>query len=80
MRKAENRGRYMWMCHAGYVPGKEGCSFFEWAEFDDDGEPVWKKGDWVKEEGTVGSDTMRESQAQRAEDDAANSRSGEGSI
>lgn len=23
-RKKENRGRYMWMCHAGYTPGKEG--------------------------------------------------------
>ncbi|KNG45072.1 grf zinc finger domain containing protein [Stemphylium lycopersici] len=40
-RKKESRGRYMWMCHAGYVPGQEGCSFFQWAEFDDDGEPPW---------------------------------------
>jgi alkylated DNA repair dioxygenase AlkB len=40
-RKQENRGRYMWMCYAGYTPGKEGCSFFQWAEFDDDGDPVW---------------------------------------
>lgn len=23
-RKKENRGRYMWMCHAGYTAGKEG--------------------------------------------------------
>jgi len=23
-RKRENRGRYMWMCHANYTPGKEG--------------------------------------------------------
>ena len=36
-----NRGRYMWMCHTNYVPGQEGCSFFQWAEFDDDGEPPW---------------------------------------
>jgi hypothetical protein len=43
-RKKENWGRYFWMCYAGNVPGKEGCSFFEWAEFDEDGEPVWKKG------------------------------------
>lgn len=42
-RKHETRGRYMWMCHAGYAPGKEGCSFFQWAEFDDDGDPVWGK-------------------------------------
>ncbi|CAD0094778.1 unnamed protein product [Aureobasidium mustum] len=41
-RKSENLGRYMWMCHAGYTPGQEGCTFFEWAEFDDDGEPPWK--------------------------------------
>ncbi|KAF2653424.1 hypothetical protein K491DRAFT_602829 [Lophiostoma macrostomum CBS 122681] len=40
-RKKENRGRYMWMCHTNYVPGKEGCSFFQWAEFNDDGEPPW---------------------------------------
>ncbi|KAJ5359239.1 uncharacterized protein N7496_011652 [Penicillium cataractarum] len=40
-RKQETRGRYMWMCYAGYVPGKESCSFFQWAEFDDDGNPVW---------------------------------------
>ena len=42
-RKKENRGRYMWMCHAGNTPGKEGCSFFQWAEFDEDGEPTWTK-------------------------------------
>lgn len=23
-RKRENRGRYMWMCHANYTPGQEG--------------------------------------------------------
>ncbi|CAG8097743.1 unnamed protein product [Penicillium olsonii] len=40
-RKHETRGRYMWMCYAGYTPGNEGCSFFQWAEFDDDGDPVW---------------------------------------
>jgi hypothetical protein len=44
-RKKENWGRYFWMCHAGNVPDKEkdGCPFFEWAVFDDDGDPVWKK-------------------------------------
>lgn len=41
-KKAENLGRYMWMCHSGYTPGQKGCSFFKWAEFDDDGEPPWK--------------------------------------
>jgi hypothetical protein len=40
-RKKENWGRYFWMCHAGNVPGKEGCTFFEWARFSDDGEPIW---------------------------------------
>lgn len=40
-RKQESRGRYMWMCYAGYAPGKEGCTFFQWAEFNDDGDPVW---------------------------------------
>ncbi|EUC49796.1 hypothetical protein COCMIDRAFT_83728 [Bipolaris oryzae ATCC 44560] len=41
MRRRESRGRYMWMCHAGFVPGKERCGFFAWAEFNGDGEPVW---------------------------------------
>ncbi|MCJ1335503.1 hypothetical protein MMC09_000774 [Bachmanniomyces sp. S44760] len=43
-RKSENRGRYMWMCHAGNSPGKEGCTFFQWAEFDADGNPPWVEG------------------------------------
>ena len=46
--RKETRGRYMWMCHAGNAAqaekGKDGCTFFQWAEFDDDGEPVWGKG------------------------------------
>jgi alkylated DNA repair dioxygenase AlkB len=42
-RKKESRGRYMWMCHAHYSPGQDGCSFFQWAEFDDDGEPPWAR-------------------------------------
>ncbi|EAW07286.1 putative CUE domain protein [Aspergillus clavatus NRRL 1] len=41
-RKRENRGKYMWMCYAGYTPGTKGCTFFQWAEFDDDGEPLWE--------------------------------------
>ena len=32
----------MWMCYAGFAPGKIGCGYFQWAEFDDDGEPVWE--------------------------------------
>ncbi|KAF2477782.1 GRF zinc finger domain-containing protein [Lindgomyces ingoldianus] len=40
-RKKENRGRYMWMCHTNYIPEQDGCSFFQWAVFDDDGEPSW---------------------------------------
>lgn len=42
-RQAATRGRYMWMCHVGYTPGKTGCGFFEWAVFDDDGEPPWSE-------------------------------------
>ncbi|KAA8651530.1 hypothetical protein EYZ11_005895 [Aspergillus tanneri] len=41
-RKRESKGRYMWMCYTGFAPGKKGCGFFQWAEFDDDGEPLWK--------------------------------------
>ncbi|ORY12592.1 hypothetical protein BCR34DRAFT_624226 [Clohesyomyces aquaticus] len=40
-RKKETRGKYMWMCHTNYIPGQDGCSFFQWAEFDDDGRPPW---------------------------------------
>jgi len=34
------------VCHAGNVPEKEkdGCVFFDWAGFDEDGNPVWKVG------------------------------------
>ncbi|OJD16022.1 hypothetical protein AJ78_03775 [Emergomyces pasteurianus Ep9510] len=42
-RKKETRGRYMWMCYAGYAVGKTSCSFFQWAEFDEDGEPIWRE-------------------------------------
>jgi hypothetical protein len=40
-KKKETRGRYMWMCHTSFQTDKAGCSFFEWAEFDDDGNPPW---------------------------------------
>lgn len=42
-KKRENWGRYFWICHAGNVPGKASCSFFQWAEFDEDGNPVSKQ-------------------------------------
>ncbi|TGO50797.1 hypothetical protein BOTNAR_0379g00090 [Botryotinia narcissicola] len=50
-RKKENLGRYFWMCHAGNVPGKEGCTYFEWAEFEDDGNPTWH--DKIKNEADI---------------------------
>lgn len=50
-RKKENLGRYFWMCHAGNVPGKEGCTYFDWAEFDDDGNPTWH--DKIKTEADI---------------------------
>jgi hypothetical protein len=38
-----NRGKYMWMCQVpGNPDGGDGCGFFEWADFTDDGEPLWK--------------------------------------
>lgn len=40
-RKKENWGKYFWMCYAGNVPGKDGCDFFDWASFDDHGNPIW---------------------------------------
>ncbi|KAI0888926.1 uncharacterized protein GGS22DRAFT_64973 [Annulohypoxylon maeteangense] len=42
-KKKGTQGRYFWMCYGGNVPGKENCSFFQWAEFDDDGNPRWDK-------------------------------------
>lgn len=59
-RKRENRGKYMWMCHANYTPGKEGCGFFVWAEFDDDGNPPWWK--------DVGKKDQTQSEASKMED------------
>ncbi|KAI8685746.1 Fe2OG dioxygenase domain-containing protein [Fusarium keratoplasticum] len=44
-KKKENFGKYFWMCYAGNVPGKDNCGFFQWAEFDDDGNPLFKKTD-----------------------------------
>lgn len=57
-KKKENWGRYFWMCHTSYVPGKEGCAFFQWAEFDDDGKPIWDKTNQraVKETGSMSDD------------------------
>ncbi|KXL45806.1 hypothetical protein M433DRAFT_154159 [Acidomyces richmondensis BFW] len=43
-KRAATRGRYMWMCHAGYTPGQKGCNHFEWAMFDEDGKPPWADG------------------------------------
>lgn len=42
-KKKQNRGSYFWICHTNYVPGKEGCAFFQWAHFDDDGLPDWNQ-------------------------------------
>lgn len=42
-RKKENFGKYFWMCYAGNIIGKEGCTFFQWAEFDEDGKPLFSK-------------------------------------
>ncbi|RYC63655.1 hypothetical protein CHU98_g2561 [Xylaria longipes] len=47
-RKKDNWGKYFWMCHGGNVPGKENCSFFQWADFDDDGIPSWDKARYRK--------------------------------
>jgi hypothetical protein len=48
-----NRGRYMYMCQVpGNPSGGNGCGYFEWAEFTDDGEPLWGQ----REEGKKGSE------------------------
>ncbi|KAH8196520.1 hypothetical protein TruAng_009316 [Truncatella angustata] len=47
-KRKENYGKYFWMCHGGYIPGKENCSFFQWADFDDNGNPSWDKDKYKK--------------------------------
>ncbi|KPI37301.1 uncharacterized protein AB675_1548 [Cyphellophora attinorum] len=54
-KRKETRGRYMWMCQVGSraeakaavdvdsTEGAVGCGYFQWAEFTDDGQPVWKE-------------------------------------
>jgi hypothetical protein len=54
-RKKENWGKYFWMCYAGNVPEKENCSYFEWANFDEDGEPIWNKKPKMLSEATTQS-------------------------
>ena len=60
-RKQENHGRYFWMCHAGNMPGRQGCTYFQWAEFDDDGRPLRRAGDKAAgQQGQTGAaDNMR---------------------
>ncbi|KAF2786033.1 hypothetical protein K505DRAFT_368577 [Melanomma pulvis-pyrius CBS 109.77] len=59
----ETRGRYCWMCHTNYIPGQEGCKYFRWAWFDDDGEPPWAteaKTDACEEGGVLDGDGWEE--------------------
>ncbi|KAI0914921.1 hypothetical protein F4823DRAFT_570181 [Ustulina deusta] len=53
-RKKDNWGKYFWMCHRGNVPGKDNCSFFQWADFDDDGIPSWDSARYKKASATAG--------------------------
>lgn len=53
-KRKETRGKYMWMCQVGSraeakndtevkaPDDAQGCGYFEWADFTDDGMPVWK--------------------------------------
>ena len=53
-KRKETRGKYMWMCQVGSRSDTDtkakddtgtepkGCGYFEWAEFTEDGEPIWK--------------------------------------
>ena len=43
-KSAVKRGTYVWQCHANFTPGQAGCSYFVWAEFDEDGRPPWADG------------------------------------
>ncbi|CCT63829.1 related to CUE domain protein [Fusarium fujikuroi IMI 58289] len=46
-KKKDNLGKYFWMCYAN-SPGQDKCGFFQWAEFDDDGNPLFRKGAGTK--------------------------------
>ncbi|KAL7273463.1 hypothetical protein RUND412_003681 [Rhizina undulata] len=50
-RSNENFGKYFWGCHRGSVVGETGCAFFQWAKFDDEGEPLWADDGFKKDEG-----------------------------
>ncbi|KAF2487140.1 hypothetical protein BDY17DRAFT_288412 [Neohortaea acidophila] len=43
-KRAVTRGRYMWMCHAGFSVGQKSCAYYAWADFDEDGRPPWAEG------------------------------------
>ncbi len=43
-KRAASRGRYMWMCYAGFAVGGKACGWFEWAQLDEDGKPPWAEG------------------------------------
>lgn len=40
LRAAPGKG-YIWVCAQDYQPGHENCGYFEWARFDEFGEPPW---------------------------------------
>jgi hypothetical protein len=58
-KQKSNRGRYMWMCQVGNKPeGGDGCGWFEWGRFTDDGVPVgWKRVDDSLEQQTQNDDS-----------------------
>lgn len=41
MLRAALRKGYIWVCAQDYRPGHENCGYFEWAKFDEFGEPPW---------------------------------------
>jgi alkylated DNA repair dioxygenase AlkB len=57
-KRKETRGKYMWMCQVGSRAGGDksnqngpsdelqGCGYFEWADFTDDGDPIWRHHDF----------------------------------
>lgn len=71
-KRKETRGRYMWMCQVGAradgdgkavtEPHEEpkGCGYFEWAEFTDDGNPVWRHQDQSRPQSAEQHDTVLE--------------------
>ncbi|KAF8420882.1 hypothetical protein EV426DRAFT_537196 [Tirmania nivea] len=68
-RKSGNYGRYFWSCQGAYQgrgEAGEGCGWFEWAEWDEDGEVKgWRERRREQQEKREGTERERERESER---------------